>query len=102
MAGLSFKISSMKLYATVSSERASKGQGGENLTIEICGPTKEIVATLEVEWNGEKVIIEGTYNSYQANMYASKEEDKKGNKQEGEECRTCIIHGQVWCRLHNK
>jgi hypothetical protein len=34
----------MKLYATTSSERASKGQGGEYLDIEIMGHNKVVIA----------------------------------------------------------
>ena len=38
----------MKLYATVTSERASKGQGGEYLDIGIMNEYKEVVATISV------------------------------------------------------
>ena len=79
----------MRLYATVTSERASKGQGGEYLEIDICGPNKFPVARLRVEWNGEKVIIEGNYDSYLANMYAESYKTK-GEKQKGvKECFNC-------------
>lgn len=38
----------MKLYATTTSERASKGQGGEWLDINIYNEKKEIIAKFEV------------------------------------------------------
>lgn len=38
----------MKLYATVTSERATKGQGGEWLDIEIMGHAKVVIARLKV------------------------------------------------------
>ena len=40
----------MKLYATVSSERATKGQGGNNyLDIEIMGENKVVLARVQVK-----------------------------------------------------
>ena len=38
----------MKLYATVTSERASKGQGGKELMIEIMGENKVVIALIKV------------------------------------------------------
>lgn len=38
----------MKLYATVASERATKGQGGKYLDIVVQNESKRIVARLEV------------------------------------------------------
>lgn len=38
----------MQLYASVTSERATKGQGGKKLMIEIMGENKEIIARLKV------------------------------------------------------
>lgn len=38
----------MKLYASVSSERATKGQGGKELMIEVMGEAQEIVARIKV------------------------------------------------------
>jgi hypothetical protein len=40
----------MKLYATVASERATKGQGGEYLVIEIAGKRKDTIAYVVVEY----------------------------------------------------
>lgn len=38
----------MKLYATTTSERASKGQGGRHLDIEIMGENKVVIARIKV------------------------------------------------------
>ena len=38
----------MQLYATVTSERATKGQGGKELMIEIMGDNKEVIARIQV------------------------------------------------------
>ena len=38
----------MKLYATVTSERATKGQGGKDLMIEIYGEDREEVCRIKV------------------------------------------------------
>lgn len=38
----------MKLYAITTSERATKGQGGENLIIEITGENKEPLWVIRV------------------------------------------------------
>lgn len=77
----------MTLYATVSSERASKGQGGnEYLNIEILDASQEVVATAYITHNGEKTIIEIVYDSMNANVYA----EAKGEKQKGERiCKQC-------------
>lgn len=59
----------MKLYATTTSERASKGQGGEYLNIEVKGENKENILELH---------IEEINNEYVINGYAiSQREDKK-------------------------
>ena len=39
----------MKLYATTTSERASKGQGGRHLDIEIMGENKVVIARIKVK-----------------------------------------------------
>lgn len=43
----------MKLYATVTSERATKGQGGEFLDIEIMGHAKVVIARAKVRTSQE-------------------------------------------------
>lgn len=75
----------MKLYATVTSERASKGQGGEYLDIEILEENKEVIAQIKVRnyrfghsitlWHGNKTDVR-TFKDVAMN--------KKGEKQKGE------------------
>lgn len=50
---------SMKLYATVSSERASKGQGGEYLDIVILGEDKKPIMDIAVRSEDERYTIHG-------------------------------------------
>lgn len=54
----------MKLYATTTSERASKGQGGnEYLHIDMCINSKEVTHTLKIQPNKTGAGIEtGTYH----------------------------------------
>ena len=47
----------MKLYATVTSERASKGQGGKHLTIDISGGNRLTVADMSIDTVDDKVIV---------------------------------------------
>lgn len=88
----------MKLYATVSSERATKGQGGKELMIEIMGDNKELVARVKV--------TRPPYMDYQIEVYPvvypnklmidvkghgyrlKRIETEKGEKQKGE----CIVN----------
>lgn len=39
----------MKLYATITSERASKGQGGKELDIEILNEKREVIASIKID-----------------------------------------------------
>ena len=88
----------MKLYATVTSERATKGQGGKELDIDITDEIKSILWTLEVR------IIEGVYSLKVARgsdhfhshvwfdtlEYTNK--TNKGEKKKGEKCVHCRTH----------
>lgn len=47
----------MKLYATVSSERATKGQGGKELDIEVKNEQKETVFQIHVSENDGDFLI---------------------------------------------
>ena len=49
----------MKLYATTTSERATKGQGGEYIDIDIFNGNKDMVATIKVreQLNGQRLVI---------------------------------------------
>lgn len=87
----------MKLYATVTSERATKGQGGEYLDIEIHNEHKEIVAILKVRnvegergydtlrtiavWHNGLTDVK-SYADYE--MTTSEPTHTKGKKQKGE------------------
>lgn len=75
----------MKLYATVTSERASKGQGGEWLDIEVLNEHQRIVARIEVRTGGSiRTIIHTLYDkSVCASSQATIDWLKidKGNKQ---------------------
>jgi len=52
----------MKLYSTITSERASKGQGGnEYLYIEILNDKKEIIAQIEVLPDSKDIVV--NYNA---------------------------------------
>lgn len=67
----------MKLYATTTSERASKGQGGKSLKIDIQDESMEVVATFSIEAGEEKTIITARYKPALVSFY----DDTKGNKQ---------------------
>ena len=87
----------MKLYATTTSERASKGQGGKNLHIVVRNEKQEPCIALEV-------IVDAT-GRVQANMFTDITratvksqgtflEDTKGEKKKGEDwCNECMSHG---------
>lgn len=82
----------MKLYATVTSERATKGQGGKELTIQIKNEREEIICTLSVEdggsnheWPDGCTVITAHYERYRAIVRNIPWDNlKKGNKQKGE------------------
>lgn len=86
----------MKLYATITSERASKGQGGNKyLFVDImAGSSKnsERIAILRVEVEGERWRLRlRRPNGEYINDWSG---ELKGKKQKGE-CR-CICHSKVW------
>jgi len=49
----------MKLYASVTSERATKGQGGEYLDIEVKGENKKTILELHIEEKDDMYEITG-------------------------------------------
>ncbi len=72
----------MKLYATVTSERASKGQGGNDkleILITIDGKLRKTLAEITVLPSGTIVIDEGANCELIVNEY-----DIKGKQQKGE------------------
>ena len=94
----------MKLYATVTSERASKGQGGNDkleidvLVFDRVNPRYHITVTQD-----EFIVTERGYS--EPRMYAlhkdiRKQEELKGNKQKGEHNHDWSIKhddGTYWC-----
>ena len=89
----------MKLYATTTSERASKGQGGEYLDIEIKNEYKEIVATIKIRevegargYDIRRTIIIWANGLTQVHSYKadkSEMQELKGEKQKAEKCKIC-------------
>lgn len=73
----------MNLYAIVSSERASKGQGGKYLDIKITGENKQNYARLFIQQDGEIELTNARgVMVYRANAVEFSE--TKGEKQKGE------------------
>lgn len=76
----------MKLYATTTSERASKGQGGNrHLDIVVNDDMKRIILQVQLWHENEKLFLK-----YQDCMGNEVFEDiTKGKSQKGEHCRKC-------------
>lgn len=79
----------MKLYATVQSERATKGQGGETLEIVITGENKETLFELDAKKVGDQYIIDGYAISYHSKNASLRSEsyyryELKGNQQKAD------------------
>lgn len=67
----------MKLYATTTSERASKGQGGKFLIIDVTNEKKEKLLNLHIYQGERGYIMRGSnYGVYKIEI-----DDTKGNKQ---------------------
>lgn len=88
----------MKLYATVTSERASKGQGGEYIDIEIKDGEKLCFATIKVrtdKQDGQSITIwhdgQTDVRAYKDSAWNKEINDyRKGKKQKGEgKCPDC-------------
>lgn len=102
----------MKLYATVTSERASKGQGGEYLDIVIKNEHQRIVARIEVR-SGRlvKTIVHTLYDKTVCEPSLAAIDWMtigKGNKQKGEiKCPQCgkdvwdVADGYKLSKCHN-
>lgn len=95
----------MKLYATVSSERATKGQGGEYLDIELKDEEGICFATVKVRadrQDGHSVTI---WHDQETDVRAHKDsawnkeiyDYRKGKRQKGE---TCEAHGLKYIERH--
>ena len=79
----------MKLYSTITSERATKGQGGnEYLIIKVLNEDKEEAITLEIKprlcINGKKIDVICHYDRYLAPEIIRIPWDLKGKRQKGE------------------
>ncbi len=74
----------MKLYATTTSERASKGQGGEYLDIVITGSYQTELVSLHIKPDGANYRMTGwTHDNHWIDI-AINENITKGNKQKDE------------------
>jgi len=76
----------MKLYATVTSERASKGQGGnEYVEIELMGKNKFIMATMTFIENNDKyhLFLDSVDNNL-LNFHQFPTKGKKTKEQKGD------------------
>lgn len=100
----------MKLYATVTSERASKGQGGNNrcdgsFTVERMGESLEVVRVLvqRNEDNSYRIVVSLPHHqstetvlemNEHNNLYSIEErvrDGQKGEKQKGERMEWCQV-----------
>jgi len=72
----------MKLYATVTSDRASKGQGG-NEYIEIVLKNEDKIDEYVIRWTPEALTVCGAHdNDYLLNIPQTKGEKQKGEQDE--------------------
>jgi len=86
----------MKLYAKVTSERASKGQGGEWLDVEIVDTNRDRIMLIQIYENPNvydnvtTYIVQKEYGDrYKNGIYTPKQ---KGEKQKGERyCENCAM-----------
>lgn len=86
----------MKLYASVTSERATKGQGGEYLDIEIQDSNKELIGKISVrrfkDDVGDGIKIFYTFADWVYPSNTGLIEATKGENQKGELCEYCHIN----------
>lgn len=79
----------MKLYATVTSERASKGQGGKEIEIKVKDENKETIAIMR--FTPDSVLFQFQQQGWVTSHYNQSGETfsftsfKKGEKQKGEQ-----------------
>lgn len=79
----------MKLYATVKSERASKGQGGnEYLKIIIRNDRQHCIAylTFKPDETCDISVIKDIKTNFEPVEWIGTDDDVKGKKQKGEKC----------------
>jgi hypothetical protein len=92
----------MKLYATITSERATKGQGGKYLDINISNEKKKIICSISVscdEYNQTTLTLNGYdindvfFDQFPCENCQENLPDK-GENQKGEKpCATCGEYG---------
>ena len=86
----------MKLYATVTSERATKGQGGKYLAINILDGKQNLLWFIDVEERNGEICLDVSDGEDERHVeYVF--QDKKGKRQKGE-CQDCRNTG--WCDAH--
>jgi len=87
----------MKLYATITSERASKGQGGKYLNIKITNEKKETIALM---WFEEKEAIISTREDISVEV-RDLGKNQKGETREGVcHCGYPCDYGTDYCNRH--
>lgn len=91
----------MKLYATVTSERASKGQGGKTLEIVVSGEQHDTLWKMKVVGMGK--IYKLTITDELGKPYPPLFSDwrKKGERRKGEGCMYDHDHAKGGCISHN-
>ncbi len=87
-------VYNMKLYATTTSERASKGQGGNKyLKINVMNDKQEQIVYIEIMpsdlHNGKTSIVSYFSNKLAITEKYVLEDITKGKSQKGEKCRNC-------------
>lgn len=99
----------MKLHATVASERASKGQGGEYLDIAVKGENRETILELNITQEGGNYIVKGYAINHNPKGLRSESYihyELTGERQKGEclndECQNKRdeYHGALYCTEH--
>lgn len=78
----------MKLYATITSERASQGKalgGQEWLHIDVKDESEDVIGAIHITYNGEKTILDVVYDPYLLFLTS----ETKGEKQKGALCGYC-------------
>lgn len=87
----------MKLYATTTSERASKGQGGKEIHFSLQDENQNCVMEMFIEVEKRNIIVRdfwaGDMNTEEIENFF-----KKGNQQKDEICSVCK---DVKCKNHD-
>ena len=85
----------MRLYATIQSERATKGQGGEYLKISIKGKDKSLLWSIKVDEVNDDYVMQ-IWNEKENKFWDSVISDTKGKKETGKKCLNCnTLHSVI-------